>query len=55
MTRGLHIAFFGSSLVSAYWSGAATYYRGIIARSTHVDTASSFLSRTFIIVSGIAT
>ncbi len=23
-------AFFGSSLVSAYWNGAATYYRGII-------------------------
>lgn len=27
---GLNIAFFGSSLVSAYWNGAATYYRGII-------------------------
>ncbi len=27
---GLTIAFFGSSLVSAYWNGAATYYRGII-------------------------
>jgi spore maturation protein CgeB len=26
----LHIAFFGSSLVSAYWNGAATYYRGMI-------------------------
>jgi spore maturation protein CgeB len=26
----LNIAFFGSSLVSAYWNGAATYYRGII-------------------------
>lgn len=25
-----NIAFFGSSLVSAYWNGAATYYRGII-------------------------
>ncbi|MFN7117442.1 MAG: glycosyltransferase [Saprospiraceae bacterium] len=24
------IAFYGSSLVSAYWNGAATYYRGII-------------------------
>jgi spore maturation protein CgeB len=24
------IAFFGSSLLSAYWNGAATYYRGII-------------------------
>jgi spore maturation protein CgeB len=24
------VAFFGSSLVSSYWNGAATYYRGII-------------------------
>ena len=31
---GLKIAFFGSSLVSAYWNGAATYYRGII-RALH--------------------
>jgi spore maturation protein CgeB len=30
MRHGLDIAFFGSSLVSAYWNGAATYYRGII-------------------------
>lgn len=30
MRRPLTIAFFGSSLVSAYWNGAATYYRGII-------------------------
>jgi spore maturation protein CgeB len=27
---GLRIAFFASSLVSAYWNGAATYYRGIV-------------------------
>lgn len=27
---GLNVAFFGSSLVSAYWNGAATYYRGIV-------------------------
>jgi spore maturation protein CgeB len=26
----LEIAFFGSSLISAYWNGAATYYRGLI-------------------------
>ncbi len=26
----LNIAFFGSSLVSSYWNGAATYYRGIV-------------------------
>jgi spore maturation protein CgeB len=33
MTRGsggLEIAFFGSSLVSSWWNGACTYYRGII-------------------------
>ncbi len=30
MKKGLQIAFFGSSLVSAYWNGAATYYRGLI-------------------------
>jgi spore maturation protein CgeB len=29
------IAFFGSSLVSAYWNGAATYYRGIV-RALHL-------------------
>jgi spore maturation protein CgeB len=29
-TDGLDIAFFGSSLVSAYWNGAATYYRGLL-------------------------
>ncbi|WMJ73376.1 glycosyltransferase [Cytophagaceae bacterium ABcell3] len=28
------IAFFGSSLISAYWNGAATYYRGIL-RALH--------------------
>jgi spore maturation protein CgeB len=28
--KTLKIAFFGSSLVSAYWNGAATYYRGIV-------------------------
>lgn len=32
--RPLRIAFFGSSLVSAYWNGAATYYRGLI-RALH--------------------
>jgi spore maturation protein CgeB len=30
VAAGLDIAFFGSSLVSAYWNGAATYYRGIV-------------------------
>jgi spore maturation protein CgeB len=27
----VRIAFFGSSLVSSYWNGAATYYRGIVS------------------------
>ncbi|MBZ5584280.1 MAG: glycosyltransferase [Acidobacteriia bacterium] len=30
MPEQLNIAFFASSLVSAYWNGAATYYRGIV-------------------------
>jgi spore maturation protein CgeB len=34
MSAGLRFAFFGSSLVSSYWNGACTYYRGII-RSLH--------------------
>ena len=27
---GMRIAFYGSSLLSAYWNGAATYYRGLL-------------------------
>jgi spore maturation protein CgeB len=34
MKKGMDIAFFASSLVSAYWNGAATYYRGIV-RALH--------------------
>jgi spore maturation protein CgeB len=34
MRTCFNIAFFGSSLVSAYWNGAATYYRGLI-RALH--------------------
>ncbi|MDQ7759966.1 glycosyltransferase [Xanthomonas sontii] len=30
MPSPLQIAFFGSSLVSSYWNGAATYYRGLL-------------------------
>jgi len=30
MKNPLDIAIFGSSLVSAYWNGAATYYRGMV-------------------------
>ena len=28
----MHIAFYGSSLLSSYWNGAATYYRGLLGR-----------------------
>jgi spore maturation protein CgeB len=34
MKNKMDIAFFASSLVSAYWNGAATYYRGIV-RALH--------------------
>lgn len=34
MTARVTLAMFGSSLVSAYWNGAATYYRGMI-RALH--------------------
>lgn len=37
----MKISFFGSSLVSAYWNGAATYYRGLLralAREGHQIT-----------------
>jgi spore maturation protein CgeB len=34
MPSPMRIAFFGSSLVSSYWNGAATYYRGIV-RALH--------------------
>ena len=27
----MKIAFYGSSLLSSYWNGAATYYRGVLA------------------------
>lgn len=30
MNPGMKIAFYGSSLVSSYWNGAATYYRGLL-------------------------
>jgi spore maturation protein CgeB len=30
MSASLRIAFFGSSLVSSYWNGVATYYRGLV-------------------------
>lgn len=35
----MNIPFFSSSLVSTYWNGAATYYRGIIRALGHRDCA----------------
>src|SRR5690625_6507403 len=37
-----NIAFFGSSLVSAYWNGAATYYRGIIKELSRLGHSITF-------------
>jgi len=34
MSESMRIAFFGSSLLSSYWNGAATYYRGLV-RALH--------------------
>src|SRR5215467_14369789 len=36
------LAFFGSSLVSAYWNGAATYYRGMIRALAELGFAVTF-------------
>jgi spore maturation protein CgeB len=36
------IAFWGSSLVSAYWNGAATYYRGILRALARLDYRITF-------------
>src|SRR5207237_9615346 len=33
----MRIAFFGSSLVSSYWNGAATYYRGLLKALAALD------------------
>jgi spore maturation protein CgeB len=33
----MKIAFYGSSLLSSYWNGAATYYRGILRAMSHRD------------------
>jgi spore maturation protein CgeB len=39
----MRIAFIGSSLVSAYWNGAATYYRGLLAALARRGHAVTFL------------
>ncbi len=38
----MRIAFWGSSLVSAYWNGAATYYRGILRSLAHLGYEITF-------------
>jgi spore maturation protein CgeB len=38
----MNIAFFGSSLVSAFWNGAATYYRGLIRALSNLGYCTTF-------------
>ena len=38
----MRLAFWGSSLVSAYWNGAATYYRGILRALAHLGYEITF-------------
>jgi spore maturation protein CgeB len=38
----MNIAFFGSSLVSSYWNGAATYYRGLLKELAALDHQITF-------------
>jgi spore maturation protein CgeB len=38
----MRIAWFGSSLVSAYWNGACTYYRGIVRALHHLGHEVTF-------------
>ena len=49
----MEIAFFASSLVSAYWNGAATYYRGIV-RALHARGTSHYLLRAGCVRTAIA-
>lgn len=42
MRNRLRISFFGSSLVSAYWNGAATYYRGILRELHRLGYCTTF-------------
>ena len=38
----MKIAFYGSSLLSSYWNGAATYYRGLLHALSAYGHAISF-------------
>src|SRR3712207_9077018 len=48
LSGSLNVAFFGSSLLSAYWNGAATYYRGII-RARSEEHTSELQSRQYLV------
>ena len=39
----MKICFFGSSLVSSYWNGAATYYRGMLKEIAALGHEVTFL------------
>lgn len=45
MSTPLEIAFFGSSLLSADWNGAATYYRGVISTLAKRGHRTTFYAR----------
>ena len=51
----MKIAFYGSSLLSSYWNGAATYYRGLLAISRAAATRSPSTSPTPSTARSIAT
>jgi spore maturation protein CgeB len=38
----MRIAFYGSSLLSSYWNGAATYYRGLLRQLAHLGHSVTF-------------
>ena len=38
----MRIAFYGSSLLSSYWNGAATYYRGILTALSRLGYETTF-------------
>ncbi len=38
----MDIAFYGSSLLSSYWNGAATYYRGLLGALAHLGYGITF-------------
>ena len=39
----MKLAFYGSSLLSSYWNGAATYYRGVLRALAELGWEITFL------------